>query len=152
MKQKRVFLATIEDAKQFVAAATKCDFDIDIYYNRIIIDAKSILGVLSLDLKRVLTVEFNGENEEFEAFLEKKSAGPGVMEPADFLFPSVPFNFDSVLPLSALRLTFVLPRCFFPPSKIVARRLISRGPRFQIPGKRSWQPFAQETARCRKRN
>lgn len=74
MKQKRVFLATIEDAKDFVAAATKCDFDIDIYYNRIIIDAKSILGVLSLDLTRVLTVEYDGENEEFEAFLEKKAA------------------------------------------------------------------------------
>jgi len=74
MKQKRVFLATIEDAKQFVAAATKCDFDIDIYYNRIIIDAKSILGVLSLDLTRVLTVEYDCENEEFEAFLKKKSA------------------------------------------------------------------------------
>lgn len=74
MKQKRVYLPTIEDAKEFVAAASKCDFDIDIFYNRIIIDAKSILGVLSLDLKRVLTVEFNGEDEEFEAFLEKKSA------------------------------------------------------------------------------
>lgn len=74
MKQKRVFLATIEDAKQFVAAATKCDFDIDIYYNRIIIDAKSILGVLSLDLTRVLTVEYSGENEDFEKLLEKKSA------------------------------------------------------------------------------
>lgn len=75
MKQRRIFLATIEDAKAFVAAASKCDFDIDIFYNRIIIDAKSILGVLSLDLTRVLTVEFNGEDEEFEAFLEKKSAG-----------------------------------------------------------------------------
>lgn len=74
MKQKRIFLATIEDAKAFVAAASKCDFDIDIFYNRIIIDAKSILGVLSLDLTRVLTVEFDGENEEFEAFLEKKAA------------------------------------------------------------------------------
>ena len=74
MKQRGIYLPTIEDAKEFVAAATKCDFDIDIFYNRIIIDAKSILGVLSLDLKRVLTVEFNGENEEFEAFLEKKSA------------------------------------------------------------------------------
>lgn len=73
MKQRRVYLPTIEDAKEFVAAAMKCDFDIDIFYNRIIIDAKSILGVLSLDLKRVLTVEFNGENQEFEAFLEKKS-------------------------------------------------------------------------------
>ena len=74
MKQKRIFLPTIEDAKKFVEAASKCDFDIDIFYNRIIIDAKSILGVLSLDLTRILTVEYNGENEEFEAFLEKKSA------------------------------------------------------------------------------
>lgn len=74
MKQKRIFLPTIEDAKQFVAAASQCDFEIDIFYNRIIIDAKSILGVLSLDLTRVLTVEYDGENKEFEAFLEKKSA------------------------------------------------------------------------------
>lgn len=74
MKQKRIFLATIEDAKEFVAAASKCDFDIDIFYNRIIIDAKSILGVLSLDLTRVLTVEYSGEDEAFEKLLEKKSA------------------------------------------------------------------------------
>ena len=74
MKQKRIFLPTIEDAKKFVEAASKCDFEIDIFYNRVIIDAKSILGVLSLDLTRVLTVEYDGENEEFEAFLEKKSA------------------------------------------------------------------------------
>ncbi|MCI9047402.1 MAG: HPr family phosphocarrier protein [Hungatella sp.] len=74
MKQKRIFLPTIEDAKKFVAAASQCDFEIDIFYNRIIIDAKSILGVLSLDLTRVLTVEYDGENEEFEAFLEEKSA------------------------------------------------------------------------------
>ncbi len=74
MKQKRIFLPTIEDAKQFVAAASQCDFEIDIFYNRVIIDAKSILGVLSLDLTRVLTVEYDGENKEFEAFLEKKSA------------------------------------------------------------------------------
>ena len=74
MKQRRIYLPTIEDAKEFVAAATKCDFDIDIFYNRIIIDAKSILGVLSLDLTRVLTVEYSGENEDFEKLLEKKSA------------------------------------------------------------------------------
>ena len=74
MKHKRIFLPTIEDAQDFVAAASQCDFEIDIFYNRIIIDAKSILGVLSLDLTRVLTVEYDGENKEFEAFLEKKSA------------------------------------------------------------------------------
>lgn len=74
MKQKRIMLPTIADAKEFVAAAGKCDFDIDVFYNRVVIDAKSILGVLSLDLTRVLTVEYNGENQEFEEFLESKSA------------------------------------------------------------------------------
>ena len=71
MKQKRILLPTIDDAKMFVAAATQCDFDIDVYYNRVVIDAKSILGVLSLDLRNVLTVQYDGENVAFEAFLEK---------------------------------------------------------------------------------
>lgn len=74
MKQKRIILPTVEEAKKFVAAASRCDFDIDVFYNRIVIDAKSLLGVLSLDLTRVLTVEYNGENEEFEAFLAEKAA------------------------------------------------------------------------------
>lgn len=71
MKQRRIFLPTVEDAKAFVSAASKCDFDIDVFYNRVVIDAKSILGVLSLDLRKPLTVEYNGENAEFEAFLSE---------------------------------------------------------------------------------
>lgn len=74
MKEKRIMLPTVADAKEFVSVASKCDFDIDVFYNRVIIDAKSILGVLSLDLTRVLTVSYNGENEEFEEFLEEKAA------------------------------------------------------------------------------
>ncbi len=74
MKEKRIMLPTVADAKEFVSVASKCDFDIDVFYNRVIIDAKSILGVLSLDLTRVLTVSYNGENEEFEEFLEDKAA------------------------------------------------------------------------------
>lgn len=73
MKQKKIKLSTLEDAKAFVTAAMKCDFDVDVFYNRITIDAKSILGVLSLDLTKVLTVAYNGENAEFEAFLEKQA-------------------------------------------------------------------------------
>lgn len=75
MKQKRIMLPTLEDAKNFVAKANRCDFDIDVFYNRVIIDAKSILGVLSLDLTRVLTVEYNGDDEEFETFLNMKTVG-----------------------------------------------------------------------------
>ena len=75
MKQYKIMLPTVAEAKMFVAAAAKCDFDIDVFYNRVTIDAKSILGVLSLDLSQVLTVELNGENEEFEAFLTAKAPG-----------------------------------------------------------------------------
>ena len=70
MKQRRIMLPSLAEAKRFVEEATKCDFDIDVFYNRIIIDAKSILGVLSLDLTRILTVQFNGENQGFEEYLE----------------------------------------------------------------------------------
>ena len=73
MKQKRIMLPTLDDAKEFVSVATKCDFDIDVFYNRVIIDAKSILGVLSLDLTRVLTVEFNGSDDAFEEYLDTKA-------------------------------------------------------------------------------
>lgn len=74
MKQRRIMLSTIEDVRRFVADAEKCDFDIDVFYNRVIIDAKSILGVMSLDLTKILTVEYSGENAEFEKQLEIMSA------------------------------------------------------------------------------
>ena len=70
MKEKMIRLATVDEVKKFVSAALQCDFDVDVCYNRIVIDAKSILGVLSLDLTRILTVQFNGENQGFEEYLE----------------------------------------------------------------------------------
>ncbi len=70
MREKKIRLLSIADAKAFVMAAMKCDFDIDVYYNRIVIDAKSILGVLSLDLTKELNVRMHGSDSEFEKFLE----------------------------------------------------------------------------------
>lgn len=70
MKEKQIMLAGFADAKRFVLAAGKCNFDIDIFYNRVVIDAKSILGVLSLDLTRVLTVRMHEESLEFEKILD----------------------------------------------------------------------------------
>ncbi|WP_034443644.1 HPr family phosphocarrier protein [Butyrivibrio sp. AE2032] len=54
----------------FVKAATKCDFDVDIYYNRYVVDAKSILGVFGLDLTKPLTVEYRGYDQGFEQYLK----------------------------------------------------------------------------------
>ncbi len=73
MKQRKIKISSISEAKKLVFLASECDFDINIFYNRVIIDAKSILGVLSLDLTKVLTVEYNGENLAFEEFLAEKN-------------------------------------------------------------------------------
>ena len=71
MSQSKIKLNATEEVQEFVNAASRCDFDIDVYYNRFLIDAKSILGVLSLDLTRVLTVDCHGESREFDRTLEK---------------------------------------------------------------------------------
>ena len=71
MTQIKIKLNATEEVQEFVNAATKCDFDIDIYYNRFLIDAKSILGILSMDLTKVLTVECHGESKEFDRTLKK---------------------------------------------------------------------------------
>lgn len=71
MTQSKIKLNATEEVQEFVNAATKCDFDIDIYYNRFLIDAKSILGILSMDLTKVLNVECHGESKEFDRTLKK---------------------------------------------------------------------------------
>ncbi|WP_026652955.1 HPr family phosphocarrier protein [Butyrivibrio proteoclasticus] len=70
MIQKHIMLSPSQ-VKDFVSEATKCDFDVDIYYNRYVVDAKSILGVFGLDLTQPLTVEYNGFNQEFENYLSE---------------------------------------------------------------------------------
>lgn len=70
MMQHRIKLRP-DEVKEFVAAATRCQFDVDISYNSFIVDAKSIVGVLGLDLRRVLTVSYNGYDDTFEKYLQK---------------------------------------------------------------------------------
>lgn len=69
MTAKTILLKDLEDAKNLVRYANACDFDVNVIYDRVEIDAKSIMGVLSLDLRHPVTVSFDGENESLEAFL-----------------------------------------------------------------------------------
>ena len=71
MMEHQIRLNAAEDVREFVNAASKCDFDIDIFYNRIIIDGKSILGILSMDLTKNLTVKCYGENPHFNEVIAK---------------------------------------------------------------------------------
>lgn len=67
----RTIRLTPDEVQHFVNVTTKCDFDIDICYNRYVVDAKSFLGVYGLDFGKPLTVSYEGYNEEFEDLLKK---------------------------------------------------------------------------------
>lgn len=60
---------TQDQVQKFVSVTSKCDFDIDIYYNRYVVDAKSFLGVYGLDFSRELEVSYEGYNQELEELL-----------------------------------------------------------------------------------
>ncbi len=67
---ERKIRLTPDEVKHFVAVASRCDFDIDIAYNRYVVDAKSFLGVYGLDFSKELTVRYDGYNAEFEDLLK----------------------------------------------------------------------------------
>ncbi|HIU01682.1 MAG TPA: HPr family phosphocarrier protein [Candidatus Onthocola gallistercoris] len=69
--QTQIRLNDLDGAKEFVRAASKCDFDIDVYFNKIALDAKSILGMMSLDPRNTITVDFVGDNANFSSVLAK---------------------------------------------------------------------------------
>lgn len=71
MNERIIKLTDADDVQEFVRAAGNCDFDIDVSYQRIVIDAKSILGVMGFGLERELTVKYGGEDIEFENVLSK---------------------------------------------------------------------------------
>lgn len=70
MVEKKVQFENTEEVEEFVKSAGQCDFDIDILYQHIHIDAKSFLGVLSLGLSKELTVKYFGENAKFEKVIK----------------------------------------------------------------------------------
>lgn len=57
MKSFNISLKSINDVKDFVNIVNKYDFDIDLASGRYIVDAKSIMGIFSLDLSKPIRVE-----------------------------------------------------------------------------------------------
>ncbi len=56
MKQVTIQLNTVSDAKKFVSIVSSYDFDIDLISERYVVDAKSIMGIFSLDISKPLTL------------------------------------------------------------------------------------------------
>lgn len=52
MTEFNVKISTINDVKTFVNTVAKYDYDIDLISGRYAIDAKSIMGIFSIDLSK----------------------------------------------------------------------------------------------------
>ena len=57
MNTMNVLLSTQEDAVKFVSTVSKYPFDVDLGEGNCVIDAKSILGVLSIAVGRMMQVK-----------------------------------------------------------------------------------------------
>ena len=55
-----VSLSSIEDVKQFVNAANDCTCEVDVLSGRYVINAKSIMGLFSINLAQPVRVEVHG--------------------------------------------------------------------------------------------
>ena len=71
MKTSKIKLNEASEVEEFVKAAGKCDFDIDVCYNRAVIDAKSLLGMLYLGICKDLVVKYGEQDECFEHIMNK---------------------------------------------------------------------------------
>ena len=68
----KIILPTMEDAKSFVAVVARYPMEMDLRIGRYVVDAKSILGILSLGKQDILYLDVYGAVPE--RFLEDISA------------------------------------------------------------------------------
>lgn len=71
----KILLSTINDVKAFVNTVMKYDFDVDLVSGRYAIDAKSIMGIFSLDLSKPIELQAHTDDQNFlkaiDAFIAK---------------------------------------------------------------------------------
>ena len=76
MKQVNIMLYTINDVKEFVQTVSGYDYDIDLVSGRYAVDAKSIIGIFSLDLSKPLKANIYSDDcaqllEQLDKFIER---------------------------------------------------------------------------------
>lgn len=75
MKEMQIKLFTIQQVREFVNSVILVDFEVDLVQGRYIIDAKSIMGIFSLDLLAPITVRAHtdGGAEFFDSIAQFKA-------------------------------------------------------------------------------
>ena len=61
MKTVQISLNSIDKVKSFVNDITKFDYDFDLISGRYVIDAKSIMGIFSLDLSKPINLNIHAD-------------------------------------------------------------------------------------------
>ncbi|MBQ9737650.1 MAG: HPr family phosphocarrier protein [Clostridia bacterium] len=69
MKKFSILLSSINDVKNFVNLVSRFDCDVDLVSGRYVVDAKSIMGIFSLDLSKPIDVEIH--NDDCDALVEE---------------------------------------------------------------------------------
>ena len=72
MKTFNIALHSIDDVKRFVNTVNRYDFDVDLTSGRYVVDAKSIMGIFSLDLSKPIKVEVY--SDDADAFINEVKA------------------------------------------------------------------------------
>lgn len=62
MKTFNITLSSIVDVKNFVNIVNKYETDIDLTSGRYVVDAKSIMGIFSLDLSKPIKVDVHSDD------------------------------------------------------------------------------------------
>ena len=71
MKELKIKLTNVKDIRDFVNQVILVDYEVDLVQGRYTIDAKSIMGIFSLDLLSPITVRAHSESAA--SFFEKIS-------------------------------------------------------------------------------
>ena len=74
MKEMMIKLATIQDIKDFNNIVEKYPFNIDLISGRYTVDAKSLMGIFSLDLLDPIKLVAHGDDPELFGKLEQFKA------------------------------------------------------------------------------
>ena len=67
----QIKLNTINEVKEFVNIVLQCPYDVDLVSGRYIIDAKSLMGIFSLDLTRPIDLEADIDSDDVVELLKK---------------------------------------------------------------------------------
>lgn len=70
MKTVDISLNSIDRVKSFVNDISKFDFDFDLVSGRYVIDAKSIMGIFSLDLSKPISLNIHAEGSNLDAIMD----------------------------------------------------------------------------------